>query len=284
MNNLRERITEGYFPKIVRSLNNRSYPGRPNDLVLQDINREDEHVEIAELERWRDRIFQAIDQGYVVEQGTNRQIPLDEQSGIDILGNLLECSALTPNRQLYGRYRIVTTRLYRLNLNIFNGMFMFLSLSLHNMGHNLIAYVHDPDNRHLEDYGVMADVATAMRDPIFYRWHAFIESIFVKFKNQLQPYQTHDLRFDGINVTTINVRIMTRASSVPPNSLITYWQKSDVDLGAGLDFGPGNVYAQVRRFLLVSFGCTSFYFMIISLFFLFIFSSLIYSMRHLNIK
>lgn len=114
------------------------------------------------------------------------------------------------------------------------------------MGHNLIAYIHDPENRHLEDYGVMADVATAMRDPIFYRWHSFIDSIFVKLKNQLQPYQTDDLQFDGINVEAISVRITARISNVTPNILVTYWQKSDVDLGAGLDFGPGNVYAQVR--------------------------------------
>lgn len=113
------------------------------------------------------------------------------------------------------------------------------------MGHNAIAYICDPDNRHLEDYGVMADVATAMRDPIFYRWHAFIDSIFVKFKSQLQPYQANDLLFGDINVAAVNVRIMTRTPNVPPNVLITYWQKSDVDLGAGLDFGPGNVYAQV---------------------------------------
>lgn len=103
MSNLRERIPEGYFPKIVRSSNNSAYPGRPNDLVLQDVNREDEQVEIAEMERWRDRIFQAIDQGYVIEKDTNRQIPLDNTNGIDILGNIIESNALSPNRQLYGR-------------------------------------------------------------------------------------------------------------------------------------------------------------------------------------
>lgn len=136
MNNLRERIPEGYFPKIVRSLNNRAYPARPDNALLQDINRDDDRIEIADLERWRDRIHQAIDQGYVIEQGTNRHIPLDEANGINILGDILEASAISPNRQLYG--------------------------NLHNMGHNVIAYVHDPDNRHLEDYGVMADVTTAM--------------------------------------------------------------------------------------------------------------------------
>lgn len=90
--------------------------------MLQDINRDDDHVELSDLERWRDRIHQAIDQGYVIEYGTNRQIPLDEINGISILGDILEASALSPNQQLYG--------------------------NLHNMGHNVIAYVHDPDNRY----------------------------------------------------------------------------------------------------------------------------------------
>lgn len=31
-------------------------------------------------------------------------------------------------------------------------------------------------------FGVMGDSGTAMRDPFFYRWHAFIDSIFQKFK------------------------------------------------------------------------------------------------------
>lgn len=220
LNNLRERIPEGYFPKIVRGLNNRAYPARPDNSVLQDINREEDMTEIAELERWRDRIHQAIDQGYVVEQGSNKQIPLDEANGVSVLGDILEASSISPNRQLYG--------------------------DLHNKGHNLIAYIHDPDGRHLEDYGVMADVATAMRDPIFYRWHAFIDSIFVKLKNNLQPYQPQDLACEGIHVDAVNVEVITKSPNKTSNVLLTFWQKSDVDLGAGLDFGPGNVYAQVN--------------------------------------
>lgn len=130
LNNLRERIAEGYYPKIVRSLNNRAYPGRPNDLVLQDINRDDEQVEIAELERWRDRIFQAIDQGYVVEQGTNRQIPLDETNGIDVLGDILESSALTPNRQLYGRYENGLSAQSTISNGVFDGSGCFCTVCI----------------------------------------------------------------------------------------------------------------------------------------------------------
>lgn len=107
------------------------------------------------------------------------------------------------------------------------------------------AYVHDPDNRHLEDYGVMADVTTAMRDPIFYRWHSFIDTIFNKYKNGLEPYRTDDLTFKDIVVSSVEVQTISRSQNTPLNILLTYWQKSDVDLGAGLDFGPGNVYAQV---------------------------------------
>lgn len=98
----------------------------------------------------------------------------------------------------------------------------------------------------------MADVATAMRDPIFYRWHAFIDSIFVKYKNTLSPYQSKDLVYDGINLSSVHVEIVSKSPNKASNVLLTYWQKSDVDLGAGLDFGPGNVYAQVFFLLIFS--------------------------------
>lgn len=69
LNNLREPIPEGYFPKIIRSVNNRAYPSRVDNSTLKDLNRveDDTYVEVADLERWRDRIHQAIDQGHVVE-------------------------------------------------------------------------------------------------------------------------------------------------------------------------------------------------------------------------
>lgn len=90
----------------------------------------------------------------------------------------------------------------------------------------------------------MGDVTTAMRDPIFYRWHSFIDSIFVQHKNRLSEYNTaRHFAFDSITVQSVSVQI-NRANALP-NILLTYWQRSDVDLAAGLDFGPeGNVYAQ----------------------------------------
>lgn len=50
-------------------------------------------------------------------------MPLTEENGIDILGNLMESSLISRNRAYYG--------------------------DLHNMGHVFISYAHDPDHRHL---------------------------------------------------------------------------------------------------------------------------------------
>jgi len=52
------------------------------------------------------------------------------------------------------------------------------------------------------------------------------------------------LTFNGIVVNSVNVQI-TRGQNPTPNVLLTFWQKSAVDLAAGLDFGPeGNMFAQ----------------------------------------
>lgn len=65
LNNIREPIPEGYFPKLLSSTTNRTYPGRVPNTLLKDIERETSFFELADLERWADRIVQAIDQGYV---------------------------------------------------------------------------------------------------------------------------------------------------------------------------------------------------------------------------
>lgn len=39
----------------------------------------------------------------------------------------------------------------------------------------------------------MGDPATAMRDPVFYRWHAFVDDIFQEHKNLLPRYNTQQV-------------------------------------------------------------------------------------------
>lgn len=106
----------------------------------------------------------------------------------------------------------------------------------------MLSYAHDPESRFLEDVNVMGDVSTSMRDPIFYRWHGFIDSIFIRHKDLLPPYDQSHLGFDGVIISKVEVRIDKPRAT--PNTLLTHMKKSDVNLAAGLDFGPqGNVYA-----------------------------------------
>lgn len=66
-NNFREPIPEGYFPKLMRSTTNTGYPPRFANVTLQDVDRPDDQtiVPVQDLERWRDLIIAAIDQGFV---------------------------------------------------------------------------------------------------------------------------------------------------------------------------------------------------------------------------
>lgn len=163
-------------------------------------------------------------------------IPLDDVRGIDLLGNMIESTILSPNRRLYG--------------------------NLHNQGHNLISLCHDPENRHLEEAGVMSRVETAMRDPIFYRWHCFVDNIFKKFKDTLRPYGTQQLVFNGVKVEGVDVK-MTRGS-VEPNKLLTFWQTTNVNLANGLDFGGSQAVVQVSFTLYIrSLNGISSYFLFI---------------------
>lgn len=215
--NLREPIVEGYFPKLDSLVSSRVWPARAANTGLSDINREGDQIQfdLQDIERWRDRIYEAIHTGAVVTAQGQRQ-NLTETDGVNVLGNIIESSVLSPNRALYG--------------------------DMHNFGHIAIAFSHDPDNRHLESFGVMGDSTTAMRDPVFYRWHAFVDDIFQEHKRTLPAYTQQQLDFPGVRITSVEVNT---AGSRRPNELFTFWQQNDMDLSRGLDFTPrGAIFAR----------------------------------------
>ncbi|KAL1382273.1 hypothetical protein pipiens_013261 [Culex pipiens pipiens] len=199
LNNLRQPLPEAYFPKIIRSANNRAFPARPQNQELRDLNRvaDDVIFTVSDLERWGSRIAEAIDAGMVV--GPNGQrVPLTEANGIDILGNILEPSKLSVNQQFYGNY--------------------------HGNLPNLIAYSHDPDNRFLEGYGVVGEFQTAMRDPAFYRLHCEVDNLFHRYKATLPVYPPAQLNFNGIQIQSLAVHAESTkgTSECPANLLATY--------------------------------------------------------------
>ncbi|XP_050510953.1 phenoloxidase 1-like [Diabrotica virgifera virgifera] len=207
--NWRQPIKEAYFPKLDSLVSSRAWPSRVADQTLSNLKREVDQItlDVDDLERWRDRIFEAIQSGKVKHRN-GQIILLDEATGIDTLGNMVESSILSPNRDFYG--------------------------DIHNMGHVFTSYIHDPDHRHLESFAVMGDTATAMRDPIFYRWHAYIDDIFQNFKSSLPRYTVQQLNYPGVTVDSVSVQ----SAQGQPNILTTFWKQSDVDLSRGMDFQP----------------------------------------------
>lgn len=170
--NFRDRMDEGYFPKMDSSIASRSWPARPDNAFLQDIDREIDQikVDVSQMENWREKIFDAINRGWA-NNTTGGRVMLSSDgntdTGIDVLGNMVESSILSPNRQLYG--------------------------DMHNFGHVFISYAHDPTYKHLESFGLINEPGTAMRDPMFYRFHAFINDLFQRYKELQQPYTTEQV-------------------------------------------------------------------------------------------
>ncbi|KAE8746722.1 Prophenoloxidase [Frankliniella occidentalis] len=215
--NFREPIVEGYFPKLDSLVSSRNWPARPSNIQLSDLNRETEgmKIDIQSLERWRDRIYEAIHSGVIITLGGQR-MNLTEFEGVNTLGALIEATSTSPNRPFYG--------------------------DLHNMGHLVIAFAHDPDNRHLENFAIMGDTAINMRDPVFYRWHSFVDDMFHEHKRTLQPYTVQQLDFPGIQIKGAEVN---SDGARRPNEFHTYWQQNDMDLSRGLDFSPrGPIFAR----------------------------------------
>lgn len=224
----RAPIKEGYYSKLDTLVANRPWPGRPDNTTPQDLNRPADALtlRIADIERGRDNFIQAVDRGFVVTpQG--QSIELDEVRGIDILGEAMESSILSPNPELYG--------------------------NIHNQMHNLIGYAHDPDHRHLETLSVIGDSTTAMRDPVFYRVHAYIDDLFQRHKSKLTPYTPQQLTFQGITINSISVQ----QQQGQPNKLNTHWQQSDINLARGMDFLPrGDVFVRFTHLQHIPFTYT----------------------------
>jgi tyrosinase len=66
--NFEEIIPLGYYPKLESSLASRSWPGRPDNMKLRNLERMNDGIQlaIADLELWRTRFLEAIEQGFVV--------------------------------------------------------------------------------------------------------------------------------------------------------------------------------------------------------------------------
>jgi len=99
---------------------------------------------------------------------------------------------------------------------------------LHNVGHGVISSMSG-------GWGVMGSPVAAMRDPVFFRWHGFIESVLKEYKNRMGRYTEVDLGFPGIAVLNASVQPVNGA----PNTFYTYREMATVNVNSDFN-SPGS--------------------------------------------
>jgi len=116
-----------------------------------------------------------------------------------------------------------------------------LERSLHNRGHVEISSLSGRRG------GVMSSTVASMRDPIFYRWHGYIERKFRDYKNivaRSSPYTDTELSFPGVRVVSSHV-VPVRGDQ---DIFYTYRDMASVRLNSLDQSGPGNrMTVQYRR-------------------------------------
>ncbi|CAM1332236.1 PPO3 (predicted) [Pycnogonum litorale] len=196
---------EGYAPHLTSLVDGQHYGVRPSGMKMSDIK----DVGLQDMVRWRDRFMDAVNLGCVIDKNGQMEA-LTPETGIDVLGALVESSHESINKAYYG--------------------------SLHNWGHVIMASAHDPDGRYQENPGVMCDTATALRDPIFYRWHKWMDDMFQAYKNTLPEYNKTQLAFPKVAVKNVTV------NATIPNVITTFWKEAELEMTEGINFGkPGSV-------------------------------------------
>lgn len=67
-----------------------------------------------------------------------------------------------------------------------------------------------------------------------------------RFKDSLPEYPRNQLKLDNLNVDSVVMQISQRGTV--PNQLLTYWEKSLIDLAVGADFGSeGKFFASYKH-------------------------------------
>ncbi|XP_059608144.1 phenoloxidase 2-like [Phlebotomus argentipes] len=216
--NFLDDVAPAYYPKLDNHNSSRMIIGRQRGFKWKTINGvTSPAVTCQDMITVVERIKTAINLGYAIGRNGEKH-PLTEAKGIDDLGNMVESCMLSPNMGYYS--------------------------SLHNTGHMFFALAADTTTvKYLEQPGVMADTSTAMRDPVFYRWHKFIDNLLSEYKYTLAPYTDEQLACPGIKVDKVNLIVNQKYTK----ELCTFWQWDDVNMSLGLDFnGDGSEPVYIR--------------------------------------
>ncbi|ODM96378.1 Phenoloxidase subunit 1 [Orchesella cincta] len=214
-------IEEACFPKLTLQNAKINMAGRQENSVIRGFFRPKDpasnmrHEILSIIRSWADRVIEAIDAGFAIQEGGGR-IDLRTEKGIDVVTAMWESSFDSPNINYYG--------------------------VLHNFGHTSIGLLHDPDFRNRQAQCFLQELPYGIL--YCFRWHKYLDYFSQRQKDYLKPYN-ENLLWNGIVVNQVQVvrgeDIRLPISLNRINNLVTHWMQSDIELSRGLDFGRTNL-------------------------------------------
>ena len=137
-------------------------------------------ISLDDMKKYKDRISSAIAIGFLYKDAQNK-VMLDLKDGMNHLGNTIQANQGSVNKTLYG--------------------------NLHNNGHVILGRINDPSGMYQIPPGPMNYDQAAPRDPVFFRWHKFIDNLFEEHRSNLPSQNVRDLVFDGISIESFSVKL-----------------------------------------------------------------------------
>nr|CAD7568052.1 unnamed protein product [Timema californicum] len=165
-----QKIVDGFYPQTTYRVGG-EFPARPDNFEFQDL----QNIKIKDLMDYDRRIREAIHQQAVYTVNGD-YYSLNDSTGINTLGQIMEPSCGSKHREYYG--------------------------ALHNYGHILLGQITDPKGKFDMPPGVMEHFETATRDPAFFRLHKHIDNLFKLHKDLLPPYSRDEVS-QGQSITRL---------------------------------------------------------------------------------
>lgn len=163
-------LKEGFNPKLKFS------SPRSANMSLGSENYSFAKTSAEEVEKFKDRIQFAIARGFLYDKNE-----VKVKMTMNNLGNTLLANEGSVNKTLYG--------------------------NVHNHGHLIIANANDPSGMYNMAPGPMHEDQTSPRDPVFYRWHKFIDQLFEEHRFTMDPHKVKNLQFSGVELENLNVKL-----------------------------------------------------------------------------
>ncbi|CAL4095289.1 unnamed protein product, partial [Meganyctiphanes norvegica] len=106
---------------------------------------------------------------------------------------------------------------------------------LNDLGHTFLARVHDPKQKEATLVGPMDSYIFSAHDPLFYRWHKYLDDIFQEYKKTQRPYTGTQLTYSDVHLKDVHIA----SDSGPVTScgeVLTGCSVHNYQLSRGLDF------------------------------------------------